>query len=543
MCLNITTDLKRRRGVSPEIHFNEDSDIEEPPTSYRRPNPDEFEFPGFAQPITQMFSTVNDTPMTPDTDPRGREFTPYGSASGRMTAANFRTATGTDENNIKVTRTYAPRKRRRTYRRKGYYKRRRTGSYRSPRNAVVYPNIVGLGGYGLRKNYGRELGGMLGEGVQGLASALGFGGYAVKSNTLLDMVDLGQSPPAVKNSRNGEATIFQHREYVKDLYTPANPGGGATLPTPFSIETFNINPGNSNLFPFLGPIAQNFQTYEIRGMLIELKTLSSEYTTNMAMGSMFVATEYNTYKTPPTDKRSLENMEYAMSCKPSSSCLAPIECSPVNSVQTHLYVASENNYGQGDERFSDLGQVYIGTQGCPGWAQPVAEIWVTYEIALYKPILNMGLNSSQGAHFQLQQITNTFPFGTTRTAGEGSNPNITVSPTRIEFPNTTAKWYVSYSMIVGVGTSVTSDLPTLAVGNGASITSLFSGGSGNNLFSFSSDENNGGFKFMYNTIIVVNPIAGGSAKPFLNWGTDGTYPTGTSFGDIHIMPYSNLIKT
>jgi len=439
----------------------------------------------------------------------------------------------------KAKRIYRKRKRR-TYRRTPY-KRRRTGSSRAPRNAVVYPNIVGLGGYGLRKNYGRELGGMLGEGVQGLASALGFGGYAVKSNSLMDMIDLGQSPPAVKNSRNGEATIFQHREYVKDLYTPPNPGGGV-LPTPFSIETFNINPGNSALFPFLGPIAQNFQTYEIRGMLIELKTLSSEFSTQMAMGSMFVATEYNTYKTPPTDKRSLENMEYAMSCKPSGSCLAPIECAPMNSVQTHLYVVPDNNYGGGDERLSDLGQIYIGTQGCPGWSQPVAEIWVTYEIALYKPLLNSGLNSNQTAHYQLQNIGSLLPFGTTRIAGVGSNPGVVVSATQIDFPLVTARWYVSYSCW-GTGASGVTDLPDLSVGFGASVVALFSSNTGNNTFTYSSDEgNNLSPKFAYNTIVSVSPVAGGTDKPFLRWGTNGVLPQ-NAFGDLHIIPYGMQIKS
>jgi len=235
--------------------------------------------------------------------------------------------------------------------------------------------------YAFDPTYGERLGGVLGEGVQSFAKALGFGDYNIKSNTLMGAVDLGTSPPTVKNTNKGEATIIHHREYVGDLLT------GTGSPSAFTIQSYALNPGNSTLFPFGAALAKNFQEWEARGILVELKTLASESSTTLAMGSMFAAVDYNSLDAAPTDKLHLENMEYACSSKPSSSLIMPVECARVNDVLTHLYISVDEAYLSGDKRLYDLGTLYIGSSGCPTAAAPIAEIWVTYELALFKPRL------------------------------------------------------------------------------------------------------------------------------------------------------------
>jgi hypothetical protein len=238
--------------------------------------------------------------------------------------------------------------------------------------------------YAFKEDYGSRLGSVLGEGIQSFAHALGFGDYNITSNSCLThkYLDMGTSPPRVKNTNKGEATVFSHREYLGDLLT------GVGVPSAFTLQTYSINPGNSELFPFCSKLAENFQEWEVRGMLVELKSLASNTTTALSMGSMFAAVDYNSLDPAPTSKIELENLEYACSQKPSETILMPVECARSNDVLTHLYVAVDEDYQAGDKRLYDLGTLYVGSYGCPAAEAPIAEIWVTYEIAMYKPHLH-----------------------------------------------------------------------------------------------------------------------------------------------------------
>jgi len=288
----------------------------------------------------------------------------------------------------------ATRSKKRARRSSGYrrsYKRARSGGggYRNGTN-IIYPNVVGRGAYGLDFGIGYDpvsgftgrAGGFLNDNPNqwSATEVTGRGDYSVKTNSLLSLMENGMSPPRFANTR--EAVVIKHREYLGDLIT------GDGVPTAFDLAfQERINPGNSTMFPFLSKIARNYQEYDMLGMLVELKTLSSNYAANLSLGATFAATEYNVLALPPTNKVQLENLEYASSCKPSTTLIMPIECSPRNNVATHLYVAVDGDYNGGDPRFSDLGVVFLGTQGCPVANQPVAEIWITYEVALFKPIL------------------------------------------------------------------------------------------------------------------------------------------------------------
>ena len=228
-------------------------------------------------------------------------------------------------------------------------------------------------------SYGSRLGAVVGEGLQSFANALGFGEYNIQQNTCMSMIDMGSSPPRVKNTNRGEAMIINHREYIGELTT------GTGTPSVFTIQSYPINIGNSVLFPFGSEIAKNFQEWEVRGMLVELKSEASNTATALSLGSMFCAVNYNVLDVSPSSKMELENMEYACSNKPTDSIIMPIECARKNDVLTHMYIAIDEDYQSGDKRFCDLGKLHIGTYGCPTPSTPIAEIWVTYEIALYKP--------------------------------------------------------------------------------------------------------------------------------------------------------------
>jgi len=253
--------------------------------------------------------------------------------------------------------------------------------------------IEGLGKYkekkvGNKHEYGARLGGVLGEGASRLFHYLtGKGTYKIpKKNSLMHSLSVCGDPPAIVNSRFGEGKPMRHREYIGDLYT-GTPVGGVT---PFNLISFKLNPGNSQLFPWLANIAKNFQHWTPNGMIVELKSRSSSYAANVALGEVSASIDYNSLDPPPASLREMLNMEYAQSCKPSDSLIMPVECAPQNDVLTHLFVAKDNNYEGGDPLFFDLGTLFLATEGIPLSGNdpvPVSQIWVSYEFMFYKEIL------------------------------------------------------------------------------------------------------------------------------------------------------------
>lgn len=243
---------------------------------------------------------------------------------------------------------------------------------------------------------------VLGEGVGGLLKAFGLGKYDLEQNSLLEKVtmDPGDDVPRIRNDNRGEGFLIQHEEYIGDLYTPD--GGG---PTVFAIDTYNLNPANSNLFPWLSTVATNFEEWSPKGIIFTLKTMASDVSTALSLGMMFGAVQYDALDDVFANKEELLNYEGANSVKVSHSAMIPVECKPSLDTLTHLYVKPGNLLPEGaDTRFYDLGNVSFGTSGCPESLTPVAEIWVSYEIAFFKPKLTAGGDLQllwQSAHYDL----------------------------------------------------------------------------------------------------------------------------------------------
>jgi hypothetical protein len=336
-----------------------------------------------------------------------------------------------------------------------YYRKksvRGTGAYRKKRTYKAKN-----AGTHFEPSYGARLGSLVGEGVQSLASVFGLGEYNIQKNSLMGEIDMGTSPPRVMNTSRGEATIFHHREYIGELVS------GYGSPTQYNITSYNINPGNPLLFPFLAGIAANFQEWEARGIIVELKTETSDVVaTGGFLGSMFCAVDYDSLDIAPSNKIQLENYEYAASVKPSCSLIMPVECKRRNDVLTHLYTAYNGNYNGGDQRLYDLGVLHIGTQGLPATNTPVAEIWISYEIALYKPkISTYGLTFGWYNHYNLSGVTAAEPFNGLQLQSSFISPNNTLNISQsgdIYFPAVAGKWYIDYRVVSSNATA----LPTAA---------------------------------------------------------------------------------
>jgi len=244
--------------------------------------------------------------------------------------------------------------------------------------------LRGRGGYA--EDLGSSIGSWLGKKAGGLFKSItGLGTYAVTKNSLLANPT---DPPILSNTRGG--TRIQHREYITDI----------TGSTAFSLTPYSINPGVAATFPWLSGVALNFEEYILHGLVFEFKSTSATAlnSTNTALGTVIMATEYNVTNPNFVAKRDMENYVYSTSCSPDVSALHPIECARDINVLSELFIRNTVPQAETDLRFSDIGKFQIATVGMQAAAN-IGELWATYDIELIKPKLPSAYTSIGPSHY------------------------------------------------------------------------------------------------------------------------------------------------
>lgn len=208
----------------------------------------------------------------------------------------------------------------------------------------------------------------------------GKGDYAVTRNELTIPGSYGTSAQ-IGMMHGGKGTRVRHREYVRDV--PSS--------TEFNNITFRIQPTNSQLFPWLSALAQNFEQYKILGLIFEFRSLSANAlnSINTALGSVSMATQYNAEDTPFQNKQQVLNYQFGTSCKPADDMIHPLECDPGETPNQPLYVRIGND--QGDDRLYDFGVLNYVTIGMQQANVTIGELWVSYDIIFFKQRISSGL--------------------------------------------------------------------------------------------------------------------------------------------------------
>jgi len=301
---------------------------------------------------------------------------------------------------------------------------------------------------------------------------------------------------------------------------------------------FQLNPGNGALFPWLTAVASAYQEYEINGMLVELVTEASEVSTNLAMGVMAMAAEYNPLAATPSNKQEMLELEYADVTKASHSLIMPIECSRVNDAETHLFIALNDDYLGTDARTFDLASIFIATVGQPAENAKIAEIWVTYEVLLYKPRLPHAIGIP-GAHAQVFMATVDQPFANFDLQ-PGSNLGVRSPPGSgdiLYLPQGIGDhWFVSCSWQGDVGTTAI-PVPVYVDCTPLDVFGTFAGGNdAANFYSLDSPTSASPSGLVYLNVVKVtgpNPSVGYEAIGII----------GNSVGDVWVFPVPGVLVT
>ncbi len=300
------------------------------------------------------------------------------------------------------------------------------------------------------------------------------------------------------------------------------------------MRGLTINPGDDATFPWLSGVASNFQQYRFKGLLFEFVSTSADAlnSTNTALGTVVMATQYNVNRPAFVSKQEMEAYEFSCSTRPSASLIHPIECDPDETPMTHLYVRSGAVPSGEDARMYDLGKFQIATVGMQA-AATIGELWVTYDIELLKPRLSpYGSITGEYSRIANGAFTNTDVFGSIQTTPTG-DLGITISSSgagwdRVLFPAfiNQGRFLVNISW-VGANAALTLANPTLS---NLTQESYFSLGTESNQYSPQTGAT--GARVQYSTVVTINGYnAAGSYLQF----TGMTLPTLPVYVTISVM--------
>jgi len=225
--------------------------------------------------------------------------------------------------------------------------------------------------------------GPVGQAIGGVTGALGIGDYETTHHAISnDIVDngAGQGIPVFHEGPN--IVTISHKEYIADIFGPVAAGT-------FQNQTFGLNPALATTFPWLSQVAANYDEYTFHQMIFTFRSTVTDFVaSNGQVGSIILATQYNSNDTPFASKGDAMEYDGAVSGKVSEKILHGVECDPSKlSGAPGKYTRAGPVAAGEDKKTYDLGQLNVSVSNTPATFanQAIGELWVSYTVELRKP--------------------------------------------------------------------------------------------------------------------------------------------------------------
>lgn len=301
------------------------------------------------------------------------------------------------------------------------------GAYSVGKNWRKFSQSVGLAGVG------RRIVGAAGNAALGL---MGAGEYTTNSLINSSSADV---PMVHSEADETGAVTVSRREYIKDVFASGQS---------FSVESFPINPGLEDCFPWLSQVAANYEEYDLEQCVFTYRSTVTDIgsSTNGQCGTIMMATNYNAGAAPFDDKISMQAYDGSMSTKTTSDMLHGVECddSKRSGADAHYVRSGPVPVGQ-DVKSYDHALFQIAQANVPYAAgTALGELWVCYTVVLRKPkfaVARGDLIETDVFVSGAGSETASLPFGTQAALLRGAANSIgceltlAANSTTITFPN------------------------------------------------------------------------------------------------------------
>lgn len=278
-----------------------------------------------------------------------------------------------------------------------------------------------------------------------LSRWLGSGDYTVGSNSVVrSSLKAAASIPMMHNE--SQSVVIRHREYLGEVKSS----------TGFTVQqSFILNPGDRNTFPWLSGIASNFQEYSFKGVVFHyVPSSGAAITTSPSLGTVMMQTSYRSTDAPPDNKVELLNEYCSNEVVPSETMAHPVECDPKENPFNVQYVRTAELPASETRLMYDLGVTHIATSGQTSSGYTLGDLWVTYEVELKKPLVVSNVTSvlESAAIYATGSLTGASFFDSS-TAVSGNLP-VVASGRKITFPKgSQGRWFIH--LMLGTSTSFT----------------------------------------------------------------------------------------
>jgi hypothetical protein len=239
----------------------------------------------------------------------------------------------------------------------------------------------------------------------GQGARKGRAGRQLKSAPVAQSRAFVQSQPRfVAAGSNGDVRVV-HREYFSDLL-------GSVA---FASNAFNINPGLSNMFPWLSQVAGRFEAYHFNRLSFSFETESA----TSATGTVLLVVDPDAADAAPTSKS--DALAYRIKNRGAPWEPFDLPTPPLADAggMSRKYVRQGALAANLDIKMYDAGQLFACTTGQSGVAA-VGELYVDYDVSLYTPQVVAGSASALRITGSGSLIASTL-FGTAATV-TGSLP-------------------------------------------------------------------------------------------------------------------------
>jgi hypothetical protein len=197
-----------------------------------------------------------------------------------------------------------------------------------------------------------------------------------------------------------QGTRFIHKEFIGDIKSGPTLLSGSTS---FDVATYDLNPSNAALFPWLSRIAHLYDQWIPNGLVFEFQSTSSEFNgVGQSLGAVILSTDYDPYDLPPASKQIMENSQYAVSSRPCDSVRHGLECAVSSRPTPILYTSSQNG---APLTSVDLGKFSIATKGMAAAEITLGELWVSYDITFLKKQIDPVVSGSLLPYYRADGIT------------------------------------------------------------------------------------------------------------------------------------------
>lgn len=338
-----------------------------------------------------------------------------------------------------------------------------------PKNAEVSAKMIRQVGAAVKSASQKYLTSTVGSALSAVASNVvakisGHGSYSIRKNTL----PMGEELATFKSVVHGDGVRIIHREFVQNIE------GSAYYTNRFRTH---INPGLASAFPWLSTIAMQFEEWQPNGILFQYVPTSGNIAVSTpALGVVVAATQYDLSDGPFTSKVQIESTQYCSSTVPCGSMVHPVECERDLVATKILRVRhTDEVIDPAENQFYDLGITTVATTGMNS-QYVTGELWVTYDITLMKPRINL-----QGLVGEMYHFVSTPAGAAAFVCPQGTNGFINLvpsySPSPLRWVNRTlelkpGRWLVSGIFIAG---TTLDDVPGLTLTNGTYVTAWNSG--------------------------------------------------------------------